>query len=186
MGCPAVASHPAQVYTALFNIMGIWPIIYSALLVPAGRSANKVSGVRTSRVIRPAPRLAACADDADDACMLVSCTTPLTAAAGVALPHALVRLWRLCALPVLYLLAPRPHATAAATQGGAGACSAAGRGRERVSGRPSKERCGILCNLVRRAGGPEQAPAQGRRDARAAGAAAGWRPLHVLPGRHRR
>lgn len=29
-------------FTALFNIMGIYPIIYSALLIPAGRSGNKV------------------------------------------------------------------------------------------------------------------------------------------------
>ncbi len=30
-----------QVYTALFNIMGIWPAVYASLLVPAGRSENK-------------------------------------------------------------------------------------------------------------------------------------------------
>jgi len=31
-----------QVYTALFNVMGIWPAIYASLLIPAGRSENKV------------------------------------------------------------------------------------------------------------------------------------------------
>jgi len=31
-----------QVYTALFNIMGVWPAIYASLLIPAGRSANKL------------------------------------------------------------------------------------------------------------------------------------------------
>jgi hypothetical protein len=31
-----------QVYTALFNIMGIWPLIYACLLIPGGRSDNKV------------------------------------------------------------------------------------------------------------------------------------------------
>jgi len=31
-----------QVYTALFNIMGIWPAVYASLLVPAGRSENKL------------------------------------------------------------------------------------------------------------------------------------------------
>lgn len=30
------------VFTALFNIMGIWPAIYTALLVPSGKSGNKV------------------------------------------------------------------------------------------------------------------------------------------------
>eukprot|EP00967_Tisochrysis_lutea_P142174 scaffold262312_cov17-Tisochrysis_lutea.AAC.1 len=37
--------HPSKspvVYTALFNIMGIWPAVYASLLVPAGRSENKV------------------------------------------------------------------------------------------------------------------------------------------------
>lgn len=39
-----------QVYASLFNIMGIWPIIYACLIIPSGRSANKASmvgGMRT-------------------------------------------------------------------------------------------------------------------------------------------
>lgn len=31
-----------QVFTALFNVMGIYPAIYASVLVPAGRSSNKV------------------------------------------------------------------------------------------------------------------------------------------------
>lgn len=31
-----------QVFTALFYIMGIWPMIYSALLIPAGKSRNGI------------------------------------------------------------------------------------------------------------------------------------------------
>ncbi|KAF5836807.1 hypothetical protein DUNSADRAFT_5386, partial [Dunaliella salina] len=31
-----------QVVWALFNIMGIWPAVYASLLIPGGRSANKV------------------------------------------------------------------------------------------------------------------------------------------------
>jgi hypothetical protein len=29
------------VFTQLFNIMGVYPALYAALLVPAGRSGNK-------------------------------------------------------------------------------------------------------------------------------------------------
>jgi hypothetical protein len=35
------------VWFCLFNIMGVWPAVYAALLTPAGRSANGVrSGAR--------------------------------------------------------------------------------------------------------------------------------------------
>ena len=30
------------VFTQLFFVMGIWPMIYTALLIPAGKSGNKV------------------------------------------------------------------------------------------------------------------------------------------------
>jgi hypothetical protein len=31
------------VFTQLFNIMGVWPAIYTSILVPSAKSGNKVS-----------------------------------------------------------------------------------------------------------------------------------------------
>ena len=38
------------VWVQLFNAMGIWPAIYASLLIPSGRSGNKVRSLQLAQV----------------------------------------------------------------------------------------------------------------------------------------
>ena len=44
------------VFTQLFNIMGVWPAIYTAILVPSAKSGNKVRAAASLPPVRFACR----------------------------------------------------------------------------------------------------------------------------------